>query len=313
MNTTSLVPPSSSQHTQAASAELALTLLGPSPSMAQLWSQMRRLAPHVRTVLLTGCPDCGQEAIARLLLDLSSHPRRPFVILNEDDAEHRLAQAHTPGTLGQELFLYLPCVDRLSPAAQEHLLRIVRHRRPGAFTVVAATHENLRALVGMGRFSAELAEVLAAVRLAAPTLKERGEDLPMILSQMLSLRCLGSDRSMPQLSEPVLRAAMQHPWPGNLRELSAMVDVLLKCSRAERELTLAHWEHALGRDRASVPADLSVRMIRLDTVIQEHIYGVLNACAGNKLRAAETLGISRSTLYRMLEAATENTPMPLAN
>ena len=281
--------------------------------MSQLWTQIRRLAPHVRTVLLTGAPDAGQEAVARLLLDLSQHPRRQFIVLTETEAEDRLTRIQGPGTIPQDAFLFLPDVERLSAIAQNHLLRLLRTRRSSAFSMAASTSEELRALVSMGRFSADLAQALSFVRVPIPALKERVEDIPMLLTQTLAVRCHASQRPIPQLSEAVLKAAMQYAWPGNLGELSAVCNDLLAHSQPGQELTVADWEHAIAVERAPKRPTPPVRMVKLDTVIQEHIYAVLRGCRGNKLRAAEVLGISRSTLYRMLDASSQNSPLPLAS
>lgn len=312
MHTTTALP-SHSSSASAASAELALTLLGPSAAMSQLWAQMRRLAPHIRTVLLTGSPDAGQEAVARLLLDLSHHPRRHFIVLNHTEAEERLTRVQGPGALPQDVFLFLPEVDRLSPVAQNHLLRLLRTRRTGEFSVAVAATEDLRSLVSMGRFSSELAQALGFVRLALPALKERVEDIPMLLSQMLAARAQTAQRPTPQVSEPLLRAAMQHSWTGNLVELSTIADDLLAHSQPGLELSLADWHRAVTVERAPKVVPQPVRMVKLDTVIQEHIYAVLRGCRGNKLRAAEVLGISRSTLYRMLDSSAQSSALRLAS
>ncbi len=295
------------------SAELALTLLGPSTAMAQLWSQIRRLAPHMRTVLLTGEPDAGQEAVARLLLDLSPHPNRRFLLVPSEAAEDKLARALTPGGLPHEFFLFLPDADQLSAAAQASLLRLLRTKRPHAVSVAAAVTESLRTLVGMGRFSAELADLLGAVRIAVPALKQRAEDLPMLLNQMLSLQSQARQQTAPQVSEALLRAAMQHSWEGNLHELSEISEELLRQGQNRSSLDLPDWNRAVQAQRIPKVSPAASRLTRLDNVIQEHIYQVLRACGGNKQRAADILGISRSTLYRMLEAAAQNTPLPLAS
>ena len=315
MHNFSTFPALSSQTPPSASAELALTLLGPSTEMSQLWAQVRRLAPYVRTVLLTGAPDAGQEAVARLLLNLSPLPGRPFLALGETAAEDRLARAGVLSLLPNELFLFLPEVERLSPAAQDGLLRVLRMRRSRSFSVVAATQQDLRVLVSMGRFSAELAEALSPVRIALPALAQRLEDLPMLVSQMLAQRCQALNQPVPSVSEELLRAAMEYSWPANLGELAAAVDAMLGKSNAEgsTELRAADLQRALREARAVKPEAQPVRMMKLDDVIHEHIFAVLKACRGNKLRAAEVLGISRSTLYRMLENAAQNTSMPLAS
>lgn len=289
-------------------AELALTLLGPSPAMSSLWSQLRRLAPHMRTLLLTGPPDSGQEAVARLLLDLSAQPRRVFLSLPASEADEQLHRAQSPGGFPPDVFLFLPDADRLSPEAQGNVLRLLRSRRPHTLAIVAAaTAEDLRSLVSLGRFAPELAEALHAVRVAIPPLKQRAEDVPMLLQQMIQHRCRTADRTAPQIAEEVLRAAMQHPWTGNLRELSEVANELIHRSPRKGELSLAEWASAVKVQRTPDPVATPVRLLKLEAVIQEHIYAVLRACSGNKQRAAEVLGISRSTLYRTLEDAEEKT------
>lgn len=309
MNTLSTAP---AAHAFTSNAALALTLLGPSTSMAQVWSQMRRLAPHLRTLLLAGAPDCGQEAIARLLLDLSPKPRRPFLVLPASEVEEHLRRIPTTGP-STELFLFIPDVDGLSLKAQESLLGILRNRRGNDTTVIAGSSENLKTLVSLGSFSAELAECLVAVRIAVPTLRERTEDIPMLLNQMIAMRCQSRQHPVLGIAEPVLRAAMAHTWSGNLREFSEIVDELLRLCSAKLEIGLPEWTRALNLQRLPRTTAIPVRMIQLDTVIREHIYSVLRACSGNKQKAADVLGVSRSTLYRMLESAARDIPLALAS
>ena len=251
--------------------------------------------------------------MARLLLDLSPSPQRQFLTLSGEEAEDRFARFSSLNVIPNEIFLFLPEVDRLSPAAQEGLLRLLRLRRSRGFGIVVATSEDLSALVSMGRFSADLADLFSAVRITMPSLKERIEDLPMLLSQMLAMRCQAANRPVPQLAEDFLRAAMQHAWPGNFHELSGVVEELLSTVEPGQELRLSHFKQTLGNVQVARPAVQPVRMVKLNTVVEEHIFSVLRACRGNKLRAAEILGISRSTLYRMLDAAAQNTTLPLAS
>lgn len=294
---------SRTQSPSACSAELGLMLLGPSNAMAQLWSQIRRLAPHVRTVLLTGEPDCGQEAVARLLLDLSVHAHRSFVQLSCADAETRLARSSGLSSLPSDLLLFLPEVDRFSLAAQEGILRLLRMRRSRPFTVIASTSEDLRTLVGTGHFSAALADALSSVRIPLPPLRQRVEDLPMLASHLLASQSQKAGHQAPKITESFLQAVMQHSWSGNLRELTQTL-LVLTANASGHDLSASDLELALAAG-APTPAQRTVeaRLVSLDTVVQEHISSVLQACRGNKLRASEVLGISRSTLYRMLGAA----------
>ena len=288
------------------SPEAALSLLGPSAAMALLWNQVRRLAPHVRTVLLLGKADCGQEAVARLLLDLSPQNHRMFVELPAVEAEARLVRPAGLASLPGDVFLFLPDADRLSLPAQEALLRAMRLRRSRPFTVVAASSEDLRCLVSVGQFLPELAELLGAATLKLPTLDERKEDLPMLINQLLTAACRERGCVVPQVTEGFLRTAMQYSWPGNLCELSTILFSLSQ--RAKGQLLAEHLMGALSY-AASPHGAISepARLVPLNTVVSEHIDSVLRACRGNKLRAAEILGISRSTLYRMLDATATET------
>lgn len=298
-----------------ASPDLAVALLGPSTAMAQLWGQVRRIAPHLRAALLTGAADCGQEAVARVLLDLSPNPRRSFFQLSAAEAETRLLRPAGLTAIPADLFLFIPDVHRYSAEAQRSLLQLMRMRRSRAFTVVAATVEELGSLVAVGRFSAELADALSSVRVTVPSLRERVEDLPMLLAHLLETHRTDRNRPILKPTEPFLRAAMAHPWSGNFRELVRVVEAFCASARSEAELSAEDLEKVLAeQSRKSSAETMPIRMVSLDTVVQEHIGAVLRACRGNKLRAAEILGISRSTLYRMLDAASARNPsLPLAS
>ena len=299
--------------------DLGLRLLGPSTAMSRLWSQLRHLAPHIRTLLLTGPPDAGQDAAARLLLDLSSHPRRPFLVWKHPEAEEKLVRIHNFAPTSQDIFLFLPDVDELSLAGQNCLLRLIRTRRARNFSVVAAAQEDLRGQVSLGRFSAELADMLQAVRVALPPLQERTEDLPMLLGHMVAMRSQASAKRVPHLSDELLRAAMEHPWTANFRELGEVADALVESAedipgRSVREMGAPDLHRAIAKlQRSAKEPAQPVRMVKLDTVVHEHIHAVLKGCRGNKQKAAETLGISRSTLYRMLDTATQSVSWSLAS
>ena len=235
----------------ASSAELAVCLLGPSSAMSQLWAQMRRLAPHVRTALLTGEPDCGQEAVARVLLDLSPHAHRSFVQVTAAEAEARLLRSAGFTSLPNDVFLFLPNVDQFSPAAQDGLLRLMRTRRSRALTVIAASTEDLRALAGLGRFSSELADALASVRIAMPSLRHRREDLPMLISHMLMGCSQRAGVPLRQTTDEFLQAAMEHTWSGNLRELNQTLTIL--CASPDGQARSAAWPR-IARSAPKRPA-----------------------------------------------------------
>jgi DNA-binding NtrC family response regulator len=238
-------------------------LLGPSSAIARVWSQIHRVAPHFRTATITGEPGSGAESAARALHALSPVAKLPFMVVEAANADQVFSASALHTVL--EGLIFIPDVDKLTPAAQRGLVRKLRIRGRFPLRVVAAASTELRASVSAGRFSPELAEILGTVRIALPPLRERAEDLPLLATHLVQRLAERLRLNTPALAPSFHDALIAFAWPGNLEE-----------------------------------------------IVQEHIRAVLIGCQGNKLRAAEILGISRSTLYRMLDGAVANRPFSMA-
>jgi len=279
-------------------------LLGPSPAVEQLWKQLRRVAPLFRTAMLHGEPGSGAEYAARVLHDLSPSAHQPFVILSAADAEERFRARSQYATDG---VLFIATLERLSLPAQNGLLHLLRRRGNHCPRVVAFTSRSLRTLVAANRFSAELANILGAIHIALPALRDRLDDIAPLAHTALHLSASLRNLAAPDLAPCLLDAARTCSWPGNIDQLRAGFDWLIETHSDAPTLYAHHLESALAavdhaaETSAQAATAAAPRLIRLDIIVQEHIRSVLSACNGNKLRAAELLGISRSTLYRMLE------------
>ena len=280
----------------------AQLLVGPSPAMARLWSQLRVLAPHFRVALLTGETGCGTEAVAQALHDLSSFAGTPLRCIRAAEADRQLRHLRSLFGNAPRGAIFLSDVDRLSPAGQAMLLRLLKFRRHRRIAVVASTTVDLRSLVSAGTFSGELFSALASLRLQIPSLRERVEDIPLLTHQLLQTESFRLSRHIPSLDASFLSAMSDYAWPGNLEQLRASIAWMIEHS--EGPLGPADLVTAISEVRIeAAEVEVPVRMVPLDHVVQEHVRAVLMGCNGNKLRAAEVLGISRSTLYRMLDAA----------
>ena len=287
-------------------------LLGHSQAIGRTWSQIRRVAPHFRAAIVTGEAGCGAEAVARSLHALSPVSQLPFLVIDPEEAEALLGSASSAPNSLCEGFIFVPDVDRLSAAAQRGLLRKLRMRGRYPIRIVAATSANLRACVSAGRFSGELAEILGTVKIEIPPLRERREDIPLLATRMMNrlAQSLGDDT--PILSAGFLDAVCDFSWPGNLGQMQQVFSSILEISE-DTTLSTEHFAAAnKNLPEQSPVAPVAVRMVRLEEIVQEHIRAVLIGCHGNKLRAAEILGISRSTLYRMLDGAAANQPFTMA-
>ena len=278
-----------------------LWLAGSSVAMTQLRGQIRRVAPYFRAALFVGEPGCGEDAAAGILHQLSPLSQRPFVNLNSAEALSIFGEARPEDDLASIGMFYISRPDRLSPIAQTTLLRLVRRYGPQAPRIVAFAQRGLRPLVSASGFSAELADFLGSLRIVIPPLRDRSEDIPHLLSNLVERIAARSGAPLPQLAPDLLASARTLPWHGNLPQLYSAADGLME--RSNRHiLHAADLDAVLGSIlQPASPRPHKIRLIRLDDVIQEHIRSVLFACNGNKLRTAEVLGISRSTLYRMLD------------
>jgi DNA-binding NtrC family response regulator len=270
--------------------------------MARLWSQLRVLAPHFRVALLTGEPGCGTEAVAQALHDLSSFAGTPLKYIRAAEAERQLRHPRTLFGSSPRGAIFLADVDRLSPAGQAMLLRLLKFRRHRRIAVVASTSVDLRSVVSAGTFNGELFSNLASLRLQIPSLRERVEDLPLLTHQLLQAESIRQERQLPSIDPAFLSAIYDYTWPGNLDQLRSTIAWMIE--HRDGPLDPADLVAAISEARTEAAiAEAPVRMVPLDHVVQEHVRAVLIGCNGNKLRAAEVLGISRSTLYRMLDAA----------
>ncbi len=285
-----------------------LQLIGHSPAISHLRSQPQRIGPYFRRVLLTGEPGTGKELAARLLHQYTPNAAGPFVCcdastlhstlakpsgitpLREDDTDCLLSAAQG-GTL------YISNVCEMPPPAQERLLQLLlrnERRRPTTpqheTRIIASSRRDLRVQATAGRFRQDLYHRLSMVEIALPPLRSRIEDISPLSKHVLGSRIT--------LSESALQTLAEHSWPRNVREL---MEVLRSAQTASGGSIIEphHLPHLASN--SAVLQRKAPASTRLQDVIDRHVLHILEQCEGNKVRAAELLGISRSTLYRMLE------------
>jgi two-component system, NtrC family, response regulator HydG len=300
-------------------------IVGRSPLMLEVFAKTRRIAPHFRTVLITGASGTGKELVAQALHRLSPVAGGPFVICNCSALVESLAESelfgHVRGAFTgaiQEkpgLFehahggtIFLDEIGELSPAVQSKLLRAVQNRevqRVGSLNtrkvdvrVIAATHRNVKMMVSEGQFREDLYYRLAVVEIGLPPLASRREDLPLL--ERYFIQKFSAEYNKP-ITGLVRRAQMRlaaYTWPGNIRELENVIGNA--CMMAEGSLIdIADLPERL---REPQPDELSgvEGFLSLDELQRRHVLRVLEGVGGNKARAAEILGIGRATIYQLL-------------
>jgi DNA-binding NtrC family response regulator len=299
-------------------------IIGRSPLMLELFAKLRRVGPHFQTVLVTGETGTGKELVARALHNLSPVSSRPLVVSN--------CSAIVPTLIESELFghvrgaftgathdkvgvfehanggvVFLDEIGELPLEAQAKLLRIIQNhevQRVGSpvpkkvdVRVVAATNRDLRQLAAEGRFRQDLYYRIAMVELRLPRLADRKEDLPLLQRHFVSTFAKDYNKPVNGITRRAQICLARYDWPGNVRELQNAIGNA--CMMAERNVLDVPDlpEHVRNSNpRHHQPADL----VSLDELQKKYLLHVLGEVGGNKAKAAEILGISRTTLYDML-------------
>jgi two-component system response regulator HydG len=263
-------------------ADEVLTGNGAAVSLLRL--QVSRIAPHFRAALVTGERGTGKETVARAMHRLSGAAEGLFSRIDVGN----FAQGFERVELNGLLFLY--GLERLEPGLQERLSQRLKQIQRET-RIVFASECDLRGMLSTGRLRQSLSSRVGALEIRLAALRDRMEDFEELASRML-LRLDAAGR----FGEEAYRVLKLHSWPGNLAELWSVAS---STARIQGEILPCDLPDLVTTNQSDTGGE------RLDRVMQRHVFEVLQRCSGNKLRAAEMLGISRSTLYRMLEAAEE--------
>lgn len=300
---------------------------GVSAAWRKLMAQARIAAPHLRLATIEGEAGTGKTLLAHYLHRSSPIEKLPFI---RQDARQWLASETDLNAVRG--FLYLDRVELLEAPGQNllhGLVRVHQERTNPNLILVVSSQTSLHLLAGKGEFLPDLAFRLAAVRFGIPPLRLRKEDIPPIAQALLDRIGHRYQMRSAVLGPGTMPMLLQHSWPGNVRELASVIEsALLEATNGiiqpgdlnlQQGLHLAAGAQGMGQGRmrpdlARGGDDLRIvtmtpstqlteqeaESLNLDEMIRRHVVHVLNLSHGNKLRAAQILGISRSTLYRIL-------------
>lgn len=288
-------------------------MAGRSLVMQQLFARMRYTAPHFRLVTVEGEAGTGKLLTAQTLHQLGSSCAGPFVPILAADF------LNAPQTLWKDAadgLLYLSRIDELPPDRQRvfrDFLERAAHERlrnlaiAGPRQIVVGASQSLRRLASTGAFRSDLASHLTAVRFLLPPLRDRRDDLPLLAGLFVRQWSFHHGKILRGFAPGTLSRLASHPWPGNVRELRSVISAAaLDCPGQwirTLDIPRLQWSSTQGVASPGEQAADTGEDANLDRAIHRHIVRVLAGVNGNKVRAARLLGISRSTLYRLLDPA----------
>jgi two-component system response regulator HydG len=294
-------------------------MAGQSAAMAKVFDAIETVAPTDATVLITGESGTGKELVARAIHHASPRKFHPLVVIHCGALTETLLESelfgHEKGAFTGAQYrkkgkfeiaeggtVFLDEIGDISLKTQTDLLRVLQEReivRVGSnqpvkvdFRCVAATNKNLELLIEEGKFRPDLFYRLNVFRIELPPLRERRDDIPLLVNHFVSKFSLQMNKKINRMSPEAMNLLQQQPWIGNVRELENSV---------ERAMVVAQEPEIREQDfvfKATVPSGPPQS---LDEMERSHILRVLESCNFNQTRTAEILDIDRVTLHHKLK------------
>lgn len=301
-------------------------LIGRSPAMQQLFDMTQLVADSSATVLIQGESGTGKELLAKTIHALSDRRDQPFIVVDCGSLPETLLESelfgHVKGAFTgavankRGLFeeadggtIFLDEIADTTPIFQAKLLRVLQEGeiKPVGGTksikintrVISASNKDLTELVTAKTFRQDLYYRLAVLPLYLPALRERREDIPLLVQNFVAASCARHRQSVRQVADKAMRALCDAPWPGNVRQLQHYIERAvvtttgpwLQCDDLETHDLVTEDESLWSASRGAVAQTERARII-----------DALEKTGGNRLQAAKLLKISRASLYNKLRA-----------
>ncbi len=303
-------------------------LIGKSPSMQKIYDLIERISDTSSSILITGESGTGKELVAKAIHYNGVRKEGRFIALNcaaipETLLESELfgykkgaftdAKTDKKGLVfeANEGTLFMDEVTEMPLTLQAKWLRVIEEKEvrplgdtnsyPVDLRIISTTNRDIGSLIQQGRFREDLYYRLKVIDIELPPLRDRREDIPLLVQHFLNKFSQGLNKNISGVSEEALKILLIYSWPGNVRELENVI---------QRAITLTRHETIL-------PEDLPITMIEeqeesliekglrekytVDQLEKEYVKRVLLKVGGNKSKAAEILGLDRKTLYRKLQ------------
>jgi len=296
-------------------------MCGATPQMLRILQTVESVRDSESSILVCGETGTGKELIAKTLHYGSNRADRPFIPVNCAAIPRELMESELfgyekgafTGALSRRMgrfeevaggTIFLDEIGEMELSLQAKLLRVLEEReieRLGSnkkirvnFRLLSSTNRDLQAEVRNGRFREDLFYRINVVQINIPPLRERKDDIPLLISEFMREFCSRENKVL-ELSEEVMTCLMNHYWPGNVRQLKNVIERAVVLAKRST-IGMRDLPGEIGHRRKG--KNLAENMTSLKEFEIQHIANILKICQGNKSKAAKMLGISRKALYK---------------
>nr|MBC8181685.1 sigma 54-interacting transcriptional regulator [candidate division KSB1 bacterium] len=301
-------------------------IISKSPSIQKIFDILPDIAVSDSTVLIQGNSGTGKELFARAIHNLSNRKDKPLVVVNSGALPDTLLESELFGykagaftdakkdklgrfALAEGGTAFLDEIGDVSPALQIRLLRVLQEKtyEPLGATesiksnvrIVTATNKNLKTLVKKGLFREDLYYRLNVVSIQLPTLKERKEDIPLLIDHFINRFNKLKNKNVTGISDEVLTILMNHDFPGNIRELENIIEYSFILCR-DQTIQVSHLPEPFKEKYISL-ADNTSAGLTLTAIQKRAIEGALIRNNWKKMATARELNVDKGTLRRMIK------------
>jgi DNA-binding NtrC family response regulator len=302
-------------------------LIGKSPAMQKIYDLIERIRDSSNNVLITGESGTGKELVAKAVHYSGTRKEGPFVAVNcaaipetlleselfgykrgaftdaKTDKKGLMFEANTGS-------LFLDEITEMPFTLQAKLLRVIEEKKvrplgdtnshPFDVRVISASNRDVKEMIRQGRFREDLYYRLKVIDIELPPLRERREDIPLLVEHFIS-RFGQGPKKVSGVSEAALKILVNYSWPGNVRELENVIQRAITLGQQEVILPEDFPAPMLGQAEENLVEKALREKYTAEQIEKEYIRRVLIEVGGNKSKAAEILGLDRKTLYRKLE------------
>ncbi|MFC1538634.1 sigma-54-dependent transcriptional regulator [Candidatus Latescibacterota bacterium] len=303
-------------------------IIGTSNKISEVKELIKKVAKTESTVLITGESGTGKEMVSRALHNLSHRADYPFVAINCGAIPTELLESelfgHVKGSftgavkdkvglmeMANSGTFFLDEIGNTAPTTQIKILRVIQEReimRVGDQTgrkidirLIAATNENLEEAIKHGEFRKDLYYRLNVIDIFIPPLRERREDIEILFHHFLKQKDVNSNIAPDKIPQDLMDVLINYSWPGNIRELENVVERFVALSVDSKIGVNLLPDHIKQQKKPQLVSDASSSIPSMDEIEKAYIHWILTQHGGQKQKAAEVLGIGRSTLDRKIE------------